>query len=385
MHEVAELGVAAHWQYKQGASLTEGKRYRWVRELLEILENSNNPEEFLEHTKLEMFPDQVFCFTPIGEIISLPQGATPIDFAYAVHSEVGDRCIGAKINGKMVPLRSEIKNGNQVEVLTSVDGTPSPTWESWVVTGKARARIRRYIRTEQWHDFQKLGRALLDRAFRNEGLDLNQTSEPEVLSSFNVRDFNDLAAMVGSGEVSIENVLERISPQRASVLKGSDSYKTRGKQKRNINVKPEEIPLRGLKPGIAVHYANCCHPLPGDRIIGILTPGKGVSIHIKDCETLESFAEMPERWIDVGWDLGPETNVGRIKIIVLNERGALGVLTTTIGQNLGNINNLKIVSRSKEFFELLVDIEVSDRGHLTDIIAALRATPGISSVERDRR
>ena len=164
MHEVAELGVAAHWQYKQGAALTEGKRYRWVRQLLDILENSNNPDEFLEHTKLEMFPDLVFCFTPKGEIINLPRGATAIDFAYAVHSEIGDRCIGTRINGKMAPLRTEVRNGDQVEILTSADGTPSPTWEQWVATGKARARIRRYVRSERREEFTKLGQAILDRA-----------------------------------------------------------------------------------------------------------------------------------------------------------------------------------------------------------------------------
>ena len=391
MHEIAELGVAAHWQYKQGAALTEGKSYHWVRQLLDILENSNNPDEFLEHTKLEMFPDQVFCFTPKGEIINLPQGATAIDFAYAVHSEIGDRCIGTRINGKMAPLRTEIRNGDQVEVLTSTDGTPSPTWENWVVTGKARARIRRYVRSERRDEFTKLGYAMLDRAYREVGYVPEGDPPPNVLDHFNADSADDLATIVGSGEVTVSDVLERLVPQK--LLRESDArnsergdasvieFPVNGSGDRHSSA----IAIRGLTPGMAVHYASCCHPLPGDKIVGILTPGMGVTIHTKDCETLESFADTPERWVEVAWDLGPETpsgRVGRINLIVSNERGVLGTLTTVIAQNLGNISNLKFTNRSVDFFEMVVDIEVESTRHLNDIIAALRATPEINSVDR---
>ena len=213
MHEVAELGVAAHWQYKQGAALTEGKRYHWVRQLLDILENSTSPGEFLEHTKLEMYPDDVFCFTPKGEIINLPQGATAIDFAYAVHSEVGDRCVGARINGKMAPLRTEIRNGDQVEILTSADGTPSPTWEQVVVTGKARARIRRYVRGERREEFTKLGQAMLDRAFRDVGYAKDQEHAEAVLEKFDAESMDELVAMVGSGELTVPEVITALVPE----------------------------------------------------------------------------------------------------------------------------------------------------------------------------
>ena len=169
MHEIAELGVAAHWSYKQGAGKTEGPQYRWLRELLDILDHASGPEEFLEHTKLEMFQDQVFAFTPKGDLIALPRGATPVDFAYAVHSEIGDRCVGAKINSRMVPLRSQLHNGDQVEIITSKAQTPSPTWERFVVTGKARARIRRFIRTQQRAQYLDLGRAIVQKAFRQRG------------------------------------------------------------------------------------------------------------------------------------------------------------------------------------------------------------------------
>jgi GTP diphosphokinase / guanosine-3',5'-bis(diphosphate) 3'-diphosphatase len=391
MHEIAELGVAAHWQYKQGAALTEGKNYHWVRQLLDILENSNNPDEFLEHTKLEMFPDQVFCFTPKGEIINLPQGATAIDFAYAVHSEIGDRCIGTRINGKMAPLRTEIKNGDQVEVLTSTDGTPSPTWENWVVTGKARARIRQYVRGERREEFMKLGYAMLDRAYREVGYAPETDPPKNVLDRFNAGSADELASIIGSGEVTVSAVLEFLVPE--NLLRASDARSRKNDDGTVIEFPAQErgdrrsgaIAIRGLTPGMAVHYANCCHPLPGDKIVGILTPGKGVAIHTKDCETLESFVDTPERWVEVAWDLGPEmaeSRVGRISLIVSNERGVLGTLTTVIAQNLGNISNLKFTNRSADFFEMIVDIEVESTRHLNDIIAALRATPEINSVNR---
>jgi guanosine-3',5'-bis(diphosphate) 3'-pyrophosphohydrolase len=380
MHEVAELGVAAHWQYKQGAALTEGKRYHWVRQLLDILENSTNPDEFLEHTKLEMFPDEVFCFTPKGEIINLPQGATVIDFAYAVHSEIGDRCVGARINGKMAPLRTEIGNGDQVEILTSADGTPSPTWEQLVVTGKARARIRRYVRGERREEFTKLGQAMLDRAFRDVGYSNDQEPSQAALDKFDAESMDDLISLVGSGEATVPEVVAALVPEEFLKKAAKESGQELPER---ANWQSAEIPIRGLTDGMAVHHAKCCHPLPGDRIVGILTPGKGVAIHTKDCETLESFADTPERWIDVGWDIGPATLVGRIKLVVANETGALGSLTTVIGQNQANINNLKFTSRSTDFFDMMIDIEVRDTHHLKDIVAALRATPGVTSVDRE--
>ena len=391
MHEIAELGVAAHWQYKQGAALTEGKNYHWVRQLLDILENSNNPDEFLEHTKLEMFPDQVFCFTPKGEIINLPQGATAIDFAYAVHSEIGDRCIGTRINGKMAPLRTEIGNGDQVEILTSADGTPSPTWENWVVTGKARARIRRYIRGERREEFVKLGHAMLDHAFREIGFTPQEEPPQKTLGHFGAETFDELAAMIGSGGIRVAEVVQMLVPEEMMRDRDPDSSSAD-----HVNVvefpsrqredgEPNAIAIRGLTPGMAVHYANCCHPLPGDKILGILTPGKGVTVHTRDCETLESFADTPERWMEIAWELGPEkpeSLVGRITLILSNERGALGTLTTVIAQNLGNIHNLKFTSRSADFYEMVIDIEVENTKHLNDIIAALRAMREISSVSR---
>ena len=388
MHDVAEHGLAGHWNYKQGTVETESPQYRWLRELLDIIEHAAGPEEFLEHTKLEMFKDQVFCFTPRGDLINLPWGATPVDFAYAVHSEVGDHCVGAKINGRMMPLRSELRNGDQIEFVTSKAQTPSPTWERCVVTGKARARVRRFIRLQQRDEYVKLGRAMLDRAFVAEGYEISNKALRQVLKVFKHTKVDDLCADVGAGHHTGREVVEAIFPgtrDKADDDKVVPLARARGKQGKDEG--RGGVSIKGLIPGMAVHFANCCHPLPGDRIVGIVTTGKGVTIHTIDCETLEEFVDTPERWLDVSWDIdnkAPDIHVGRVHLTVLNVPGSLGELSTVIARNDGNISNLKITDRSPQFFNMLIDIEVRDVKHLTNVIAALRANPSINSVERAR-
>lgn len=390
MHEVAEYGVAAHWHYKQGITQTNGRQYRWLRELLEILEHTGGAEEFLEHTKLEMFQDEVFCFTPKGDLINLPTGGTPVDFAYAVHSEIGDKCVGAKINGRLMPLRTVLENGDQVEIITSKAQTPSPTWERFVVTGKARARIRRFIRSKEREQYLALGRSILDRAFGEEGYECTDKALDGVVKSFKQASIDDLCAQVGAGNIAARAVVEAVLPgirkKRSFVEKVVPLARSRAKKPTG---KGGAIPIRGLIPGMALHFAGCCHPLPGDRIVGVVTTGKGVTIYTIDCETLEEFADQPERWIDVSWDVGDggETSmhVGRVQVTVLNEPGSLGSLTTVIARNEGNITNLKITNRTMQFFDILVDIEVRDVAHLTDIIAALRVTTAVNSADRARR
>jgi GTP pyrophosphokinase len=387
MHEVGELGVAAHWLYKQGAKPTEGRQYRWLRELLEILEHAVGPEEFLEHTKLEMFQDEVFCFTPKGDLINLPVGATPVDFAYAVHSEVGDKCVGAKINGRLMPLRTALQNGDQVEIITSRAQTPSPTWERFVVTGKARARIRKFIRSKEREQYLQLGRSILDRAFKEEGYEYSNKALEGVLKNFKQPTVDDLCAQVGAGLLTGRQVIETVFPgtrKKPSFYEKVMPLARRGKKtpKKDFNV-----PLKGLIPGMAVHFAGCCHALPGDRIVGVVTTGKGVTIHTIDCDSLAAFADAPERWIDVSWDVDDAAaamHMSRLQLIVVNAPGSLGSLTTVIGKNEGNITNLKFTNRTAEFFDMLIDIEVRDVKHLTDIMAALRATPAINSVDRAR-
>ncbi len=387
MHRVAELGVAAHWQYKQGVPLTDGTQYRWLRELLEILEHATEPEEFLEHTKLEMFADQVFCFSPKGDLYALPDGATPVDFAYAVHTDIGNTCVGAKINGGIMPLRTRLQNGDQVEITTSKAQTPSPTWESFVVTGKARACIRRFVRSQQTEQYRSLGREIVDKAFFQTGYELTRKAIRGVLKKLNFKSETGLYAAVGEGRLTGREILEAVYPgakratRQENVVALDDA---RPSAKRDND---HAIPIKGLIPGMAVHFAGCCHPIPGDRIVGIVTTGKGVTLHTIDCDALESFQESPERWIDVAWEEGSQgdfEHVARIHAILANVPGSLGTLSTVIGRDGGNISNLKITNRSSDFFELLVDIEVADVKQLTNIIAALRASSVIHAVERQR-
>jgi GTP pyrophosphokinase len=387
MHKVAELGVAAHWQYKQGMDPIDGVKYKWLRDLLEILEHASTPEEFLEHTKLAMFQDQVFCFTPKGEIIALPKGATPVDFAYTVHTRIGDTCVGAKVNGKAVPLRHVLMNGDQVEILRSKAQTPSPNWESFVVTGKARSAIRRFIRHQQRQEYVNLGREILERAFKREERDFSEKAVKAGVSKLKLNDADELYEHLGQGHLSEKQVMEAIFPGNS--FKGDYAKSLAVPRDRNRARKAGDhaIPIRGLTPGMAVHLAECCHPLPGDRIVGVVLPGKGVTVHTIDCEALEAFMEMPERWLDLSWYAEhdqPDLFVGRLEVVLTNEVGSLAKLAEVVARDYGNINNLKIMERDTEFFRLTVDVEVRDAKHLTGIVASLRATPAVISVERVR-
>ena len=399
MQDQAERGVAAHWIYKQGGPSTDAPQYAWLRSLIEILDKAPNAEEFLEHTKLEMFHDQVFCFTPKGKLIALPKGATPIDFAYAVHSQVGDTCVGSKINGRMLPLRTQLSNGDQVEIITSKAQTPSPTWERFVVTGKAKAAIRRFIRTRQREQYLQLGKSLLDKTFHEEGYEVTEKGLDGVRANFKQATTDDLVAAVGAGLITSREVMTAVypglkQPQRkdggADVVPISRARNKVAADAAKAKKEPagSQIAIRGLIPGMAVHFARCCHPLPGDRIVGIITTGKGVTIHTIDCATLESFSESPERWIDVGWDSvsegAPGIYTGRLKVTVANQPGSLSKLSTVIARHEGNISNLRIVNRSMDFFDMVIDVEVNDVKHLANITAALRATPAINAVERAR-
>ncbi|MGP1255590.1 MAG: RelA/SpoT family protein [Kiloniellales bacterium] len=389
MHEIAEYGVAAHWVYKAdpGDRQVEGRQYRWLRELLDILEHAQNPEEFLEHTKLEMFQDQVFCFSPKGDLIALPRGATPIDFAYAVHTEVGNRTVGARVNGRLLPLRHQLGNGDQVEIVTSKAQTPSPDWENIAVSGKAKACIRRFIRNEQRSQYLQLGRQMLERAFKAEGYDYTEKAVAGVLKKLKQDTVEDVCIAVGQGHFTARDVVVAVFPGVREQARGDkDKVVPIARARRNKTGDHFAIPVKGLIPGMAVHFAHCCHPLPGDRIVGIVTTGKGVTVHTIDCDTLQQFQDTPERWVDLGWesDPGEEPFTGRLYLTVNNEPGVLGGLSTVIGRNEGNISNLKFTRRALDFYELLIDVEVNDVKHLTNIMAALRAMPNITSVERAR-
>ncbi len=396
MHDVAENGVACHWHYK-GADQTgarpgdvELKRFRWVQDLLEILDNSASPGEFLENTKLELYQDQVFCFTPKGQLIQLPRGACPVDFAYAVHSQVGDTCVGAKVNGRLMPLRHELANGDQVEIMTARGGTPSPAWERFAVTGKARARIRRWVALQQRQNHIDQGRATLAKSFRQDGLDGSERVLETVLKPLKCATLPDLYVGVGNGNISPREVVQAAYPEMRNPARPPRVMpRLPARPTQRSSSGQSGIAIRGIIAGMSVHYAGCCRPLPGDRIVGIVATGKGVTVHTSGCQTLESFAATPERFLDIDWDydaLGPmreaEQHLGRVSVITANEPDALATLTNSIAKQDGTVTNLRIVNRQLDFMEVLIDVEVRDVRHLSSVIAGLRAATGITQVER---
>ncbi len=379
MQKTSEYGVAAHWKYKQGLSSKKGTQYPWVRGLLDILKNASEADEFLENTKLEMFQDQVFCFTPRGDIIPLPRGATPVDFAYAVHSDVGDKCRGAKINGKLMPLRTALRNGDQVEIISSPTQTPSPTWERFVVTGRAKAHIRRFIRSRKLSQFIVLGKSMLLREIKDSE-EILEAHLKEVLEHFELKTVEELYARVGEGLLNAGEVIKISKSKQKSQEKGEEALPA-------LSVKSpkakQALEIQGLIPGMAVHFAGCCHPLPGEPIIGVVNTGKGITIHTGVCEFLEQFDKEPRRLIDVSWGQseGAE-HVGRLFVMLSNKAGSLGTLTTVIGKNEGNIVNLKITRRHYDFFDMIIDINVKDLEHLQHILASLRACGIVNTAER---
>ena len=388
MHEISELGVAAHWAYKQDARITEGKQYRWIRELLDILEHAAGPEDFLENTKLEMFQDQVFCFTPKGDLIALPRGATPVDFAYAVHSQVGDRCVGAKIDGRMVQLRVQLQNGDQVEIITSKNGSPSPEWERFVVTGKARARIRRHLRTRQRDEHLAHGRELLQKAAKQEQVSVVEKQLERVLDASHHRTVEDLLVAIGAGDIAPRTVLDQLHPE----LRRSDPRKSDAgarviplRRPTAVSLPASSSPILGLPPGVAFQYAGCCRPVPGDPIVGLIRTGRPVSIHRAACSVFGRTKQAEHRLLDLGWnehETLPKVSA-RLSVTTLNRPGSLGLISTVVGKQGGNIVDLKIGRRTPEIYELLLDVEVDSLDHLMRVQAALRATTCVTSVERN--
>ncbi len=313
MHDVAERGVAAHWRYREhvGAEDGDARALEWLRDMVDLLERGDSAEEFLEHSRLSMYQDQVFCFTPKGDLISLPRGATPIDFAYMVHTDLGNTCVGAKVNGVHVPLHTPLRNGDQVEIIRTKEQTPSPLWEQFVVTGRARAEIRRYLRHAQRGEHVKFGRKILEKLFADEGVEMTDKAIGEVAKKLRLAKAEDVYADVGRGALRGPEVLAAVFPERK---------RDPGKPADFADPKVKKpISIRGLTEGISYKLGQCCHPLPGDRIVGLMTPGDGVVIHTIDCAELEKAQTTMDDWLDVTWgsqaaDGGP--SIARVAVRV---------------------------------------------------------------------
>jgi len=386
MDDVAVRGVAAHWRYRDlGAQPGEGQEnraYEWLREMVQLLEEGSSAEEFFEHSRLNLYQDQVFCFTPKGDLIPLPRGATPIDFAYQVHTDLGHRTIGAKVNGVNVALYTPLRNGDQVEIIAGKSPAPSPLWEQFVVTGRARAEIRRFLRQTQRDEHISLGRQILDKVFSDEGFKLTDKAVEGVAKKLRQSKAEDVFAEVGRGAMRGHDVLGAVYPEFKQ-----DPEKRRQALVDEPPTKPTPISIRGLTAGSAYRLGTCCHPLPGDRIVGLMVPGEGVVIHTIDCDELEKAQSSMDDWLDVAWgshaaEMGP--SVARLHVRVRNAAGSLGAAMTAIGKSGGNIFNMKTTNRNPLFFEFQVDIVVRDVAHLQNIISALRVTDVVESVDRVR-
>ena len=378
MDQIAEFGVAAHWKYKDPKKIKENetKEYKWMHELLDLMNQSTNQDELIENSKIKLFEDNIYVFSPKGDVVELPKNSTPVDFAYSIHSEIGDKCVASKINGSLQPLKSILKNGDQVEILTSKESQPSPLWERFAATSKVKSQIRRFMRSKKKDEHIIFGKEILLNSFKNESIDFSNSAIEKALKKYNCKNIDTIFELVGSGSITATNVLKAIFPElkiNYAKIKNTSSN--------------SPIKLKGLTAGMSYHLAGCCSPIVGDNIVGIVTAGLGVSVHTIDCETLTSYSDSPERWLDISWEKGNQSNkdsIARINVILQNQPGSLGKVTTIIAKNNGNISNINFSTRKNDFFEIVIDIEVRDTNHLNNIIAALRLISEVSSLNRIR-
>jgi GTP pyrophosphokinase len=420
MDEIAEYGIAAHALYKDMSGreasgrdetgvpphlATESGAYQWLRRTIELLAEGDSPEEFLEHTKLELFQDQVFCFTPKGRLIALPRGATPIDFAYAVHTDVGNSAVGAKINGRMAPLLHELVNGDEVEIARADGQSPPAAWESLVVTGKARAAIRRATRSAVRRQYAGLGRQILDRAFERAARSFSEDKLRGVLPRLARTSTEDVFAAVGRGEMFSGDVVRAVYPdhkdERRTVSTplqqpagdGAGRLSLAKDQTMRLTFpegaveagRPDAIPIRGLDTDLPVSFAPNGGAVPGDRIVGILTPGIGVTIYPIQSAALAAFDNEPDRWLDVRWDVeagASERFPARLALQSINEPGVLASIAQVIADHDGNIDNLSMKRKTQDFTEIVIDLAVWDLKHLNAIVAELRGKRTVARVNR---
>ncbi|MCB2109572.1 MAG: bifunctional (p)ppGpp synthetase/guanosine-3',5'-bis(diphosphate) 3'-pyrophosphohydrolase [Defluviimonas sp.] len=375
MHEVAESGVAAHWSYRDGVRAENPFAVdpaNWIATLTERFEGGEDTDEFLENVKLEMYSDQVFCFTPKGDVVQLPKGATPIDFAYSIHTRIGNSCVGAKVDGIRVPLWTRLKNGQSVEVITAAGQRPQATWIDIVVTGRAKSAIRRSLREEDRQRFVKLGQELARVAFEHVGRKVSDKALRTAAKTLGLANETEVLARLGSAELTAREVIEAIYPDLAT--------------QQSVDEVDARRPVVGLTADQSFRRANCCQPVPGERIVGITYRGQGVVVHAIDCPALSEFEEQPARWIDLRWHAGRHAPVYSISLnlTIANDAGVLGRICTLIGEQKANISDLTFVDRKPDFYRLIVEVDLRDAEHLHALLTALDAESDVAQVERYR-
>ncbi len=373
MHDVAEAGVAAHWSYRDGVRVENPFAVdpaKWIAALTERFDNAEDHDEFLEHVKLEMYADQVFCFTPKGEVVKLPRGATPLDFAYAVHTDIGDRCVGARIDGIRVPLWTRIRNGQSVEIITAEGQRPQATWLDIVATGRAKSAIRRRLREEDRERFVRLGRELARVAFEHVGRKATDKALATAARRMGLRDRDALLARLGSAEIAAREVVALLYPEEASV---GDEIEASGA-------------VVGLEKGQSFERAECCQPVPGERIVGISYRGRGVVVHAVDCDALADFDDETERWVDLQWQPGrhPPVHTVSLDLTITNDAGVLGRICSLIGEQKANISDLEFLDRKPDFYRLRIDVDLRDAEHLHAVMTVLEADSDVATISRQR-
>ena len=373
MHEVSEMGLAAHWQYKQDVKNSkDSQQYRWIRELINLFEQSGEALEVLQNHKLTIHKDQVFCFTPDGDVFNLPNGATVVDFAYNIHSQIGQHCVGAKINGHIVELRYKLENGDQVEIITDDDSMPSASWLHFVTTSKARTAIKHFIKANKFKEGVKLGKAILKKYFHDLEIEFREKKLIKTLPALNKKSLNDLYCSIAKGEIEKNKVVKVIYP---------DLQKAQEKEAKNND---QQHNIEGLIENIQIDFAQCCNPIFGDEIVGLIKIADCIKIHRKDCENLKNFTNIDNKLINLIWKKLDKTqsHLAKIKIIMLNKSGSLAEVSGVLAKNKINIANIAITNKTSERFELNLEIEVKDSQILADIISVLSTLKKVLEIHR---
>jgi GTP diphosphokinase / guanosine-3',5'-bis(diphosphate) 3'-diphosphatase len=367
MHKGSEYGLAAHWAYKQ-SDKSDGQA-GWLRDLIEILETSHDAEDILENTRMAMYQDRIFAFTPKGALHQLPKGSTAVDFAYAVHTDLGDKTVGAKVNGRHVPLRTQLSNGDMVEILKSKAQEPQSSWLNFVTTGKARAAIRRNVRHRERDELIVIGRKLYEEVAERLPTKTGKKALAAAATRLHFLNEDDLMHAVGSGRIGDRVLMEALVP-------GFDA----GRVESDFPSQERAISIRGLTPGVGYNLGDCCHPIPGDRIVGLRLPDQPVEVHTIDCDRLASGVDAD--WVDLSWGQGSDGASARLRVVIHNRPGTLGEIAGIFGYNKANIINLRMTARDQEFHTFEVDLEVHDKSHLMRIISSLRSAESVATADR---